>query len=294
MIELKHLRTLRALADTGTLQQSAELLCITQSALSHQVKELEFKLGQPLFVRKTQPVMFSAAGQKLLQLATLVLPEVDKTVAELKQPAIQTVLRLCVECHACFHWLLPAVKQFEALGSHSRVEFVPLIEHNALDALLQHQLDIVLTSDKRMTQQISFFHLFDMELRLLVGPEHELANKPFISDTDLQRQSLISYPLPLSRLDVFRYFLAPDNFQGKVRQVDQASQILQLVAAGQGVSVLPSWMAQPYLQQGLLQSKALGEKGLWRPMYLACRRSEQENAEITLLIDSIQRCSPLR
>lgn len=293
MIELKHLRTLRALADTGTLQQTADLLCITQSALSHQVKELEFKLGQPLFRRKTQPVMFSAAGQKLLQLATEVLPKVDRTIAELKQPAAQQVLRLCVECHACFHWLLPAVKQFEELSCNSSVEFVPLIEHNALDALAQNQLDVVLTSDKRMTQQISFFHLFDMELRLLVSPEHELANRPFIRDTDLQRQTLISYPLPQSRLDVFRYFLVPDNFQGKLRQVEQASQILQLVAAGQGVSVLPSWMAQPFQQQGLLQAKALGQEGLWRPMYLACRRAEQESAAIKQLIDSIQQCSPL-
>jgi LysR family transcriptional regulator, regulator for metE and metH len=151
----------------------------------------------------------------------------------------------------------------------------------------------VLTSDKRMTGQVSFFHLFDMELRVLLSPTHSLADKAFVTAQDLSQQVLLSYPLPASRQDLFRYFLDIADFKGRLRQVEQGSQILQLVAAGQGISVMPSWMAQPFQQQGFIVSKSLGAAGLWRPMYLACRLAEQNSDAITALTDSIRRFTPL-
>jgi len=294
MIELKHLRTVRALSDTGSVQSAAELLCISQSALSHQLKDLEHRLDRALFERKTQPIQFSPAGALLLQLARQVLPAIDEVSLQLKSTAVDAaVLRLCVECHACFHWLLPAVRHFDAQPGHPAVEFVALIEHNAIEALLKQQLDVVLTSDIRLTEQVSYHHLFDMELRLLVSADHRLAKHAFIQPEDLQHEVLLSYPIAAARQDVFRYFLNNADFKGKVRSVEQGSQILQLVAASQGVAVMPSWMAQPYQQQGLLQSVALGQTGLWRPMYLACHQAQQTSPIIAALADSIRHCTPV-
>lgn len=294
MIELKHLRTVQALADVGSVQLAAEILCVTQSAVSHQLKELEHRLGTVLFERKTQPLQFSAAGQLLLQLAQDVLPAIDQACLQLKSGLVAPAqLRLSVECHACFHWLLPAITHFNTCPTRPQIEFEAVIEHNAIEALLQQQLDVVLTSDKRMTGQVSFFHLFDMELRVLLSPAHALADKAFITAQDLSQQLLLSYPLPAVRQDLFRYFLDINDFKGRLRQVEQGSQILQLVAAGQGISVLPSWMAQPFQQQGFIVSKSLGETGLWRPMYLACRLAEQHCDAITALTDSIRRCTPV-
>lgn len=294
MIELKHLRTIQALSDTGSLQAAADLLCVTQSALSHQIKDLEHRLNATLFERKTIPVQFSTQGRLLLQLANEVLPQIDAVTRQLKlADTVESCLVLCVECHACFHWLLPAIRYFSAHHPETKIEFAPFIEHNAVEAMLHQELDIVLTSDLRLPEQVAYTHLFDMELRLLVSPEHPLAAKTIVEAEDLVNQTIFSYPIPRDRQDLFRYFMPENRFKGKNRQIEQGSQIVQLVAANQGVAVLPSWMAEPYLPQGLLCSLQLGTTGLWRPMYLACRKADATLPAFIALTESIQQYKPV-
>jgi len=253
MIDLKLLRTLLALQQTGSLQAAAARLFLTQSALSHQLKDAETQLGCRLFIRKTQPVQFSSQGRVLLELAVQVLPLIDAAAAQLKNGDLpKQALRLTVECHACFHWLLPAVKAFRAEWPHVTLCLATEIEHHAVEAILSNELDMVLTTDVRQEAHISF------------------------------RPHLLTYPIPLERQDLFRFFLKRNQFQGRLRQVGQASQILQLVAASEGIAVLPTWLAEPFVSQGLIVTKRLGEQGLHRQMYLASRREEQSAASQAL------------
>lgn len=279
MIDLKLLRTLQALEQTGSLQAAASRLFLTQSALSHQLKDAETQLAASLFIRKTQPVQFSRQGKLLLQLAAQVLPLVDATTAQLKTGLLPTqTLRLTVECHACFHWLLPAVKAFRAKWPEVTLSLDTEIEHHAVEALLKDELDLVLTTDVRQEALVIFQPLFSLELKAFLYPEHPLAQQKFIAPEDLTSCELLSYPIPIERQDLFRFFLKKNQFLGRQRQVGQASQILQLVAAGEGIAVLPSWLAEPFVSQGLIVTKSLGEAGLHRQMYLACRREHQSAA----------------
>lgn len=290
-IDLRLLRILDALARTGSLQQAAARLFVTQSALSHQLREAEQSLGASLFIRKTKPVQFSEQGELLLALARQVLPLLAETELQLhKSPTSQT-LRLTVECHACYHWLLPAVKAIRAQLPAWSLELTTDIEHHAIEALLNNELDLVLTTDDRLHQQVSYQPLFELTLYAYMAPEHPLASKTWLSPADLATQTLLSYPIPPERQDLFRYFLPRHAFTGQQRQVAQASQILQLVAAGAGIAVLPGWLAEPYLSQGLLVLKPLGEHGLHRTMYLGCRR--QQAAQLpTLLVQLLRQYAP--
>jgi LysR family transcriptional regulator for metE and metH len=279
MIDLKLLRTLQALQQTGSLQAAANRLFLTQSALSHQLKDAENQLGASLFIRKTQPVQFSNQGKILLDLAAQILPLVDKAAAQLKNGEFPAqTLRLTVECHACFHWLLPAVKAFRQQWPEVTLSLDTDIEHHAVEALLKDELDLVLTTDVRLEGQVSFQPLFELELLAYIYPEHPLAAKPVIQPEDLQTEKLLSYPIPVERQDLFRYFLKKNQFQGQQRQVGQASQILQLVAAGEGIAVLPAWLAEPFVSQGLIVTRSLGGDGLKRQMYLASRRDDTSTA----------------
>ncbi|MCH8536735.1 MAG: LysR family transcriptional regulator [Alkalimonas sp.] len=286
MIELKHLRSVQALRDTGSISEAASLLCLTQSALSHQLKELEHRLDRVLFERKSSPVQFTPAGELLLQLAAQVLPAIHQTEQQLQQNALaeQQVIRFCVECHACYHWLLPCIKAFQHQQPEVSLDFSSTIEHKAVEALIQGQLDLVVTSDQRLQQQVDYHYLYPMELRLLVSPDHALANTAWVEPAQLQRETIFSYPLPQQRQDLFRFFLADIEFHGQVKAIEQGSQMIQQVAANLGVAVLPSWMAEPYQQQGLISSISLGSAGLWRPMYLAYRLGDvHESIYLTLL-----------
>ena len=284
MIDLKLLRTLQALQQTGSLQAAAGRLFLTQSALSHQLKEAESQLGSSLFIRKTQPVQFSAQGRVLLELAAKVLPLMDAAAAQLKSGNLPAqILRLTVECHACFHWLLPAVKAFRAQWPAVSLSLDTEIEHHAVEAILANELDLVLTTDVRQETHISFRPLFSLELKAFIYPEHPLAAlNSVLTPEALMHCDLLTYPIPLERQDLFRFFLKKNQFQGRLRQVGQASQILQLVAAGEGIAILPTWLAEPFVSQGLIVTKSLGEQGLHRQMYLASRRDEQSAASQAL------------
>lgn len=294
MIELKHLRSVQALRDTGSVSEAANLLCLTQSALSHQLKDLEHRLGAVLFERKSAPVKFTAAGDLLLTLAAQVLPAIHQAEQQLKQGVVSTMqlIRFCVECHACYHWLLPCIKAFQQQQSSASLDFSATIEHKAVEAMIQGQLDLVVTSDQRLQQHVVYHYLYAMELRLLVSPDHVLANETWIEPHQLQREIIFSYPLPQQRQDLFRFFLADAEFHGQVKAIEQGSQIIQQVAANLGVAVLPSWMAEPYQQQGLLCSVALGKAGLWRPMYLAYRFGDVHEPLYQILLQLLRQFLP--
>ena len=81
-LEFRHLRSIKTIHEAGGLARAAELLNVTQSALSHQIKGLEDQAGVELFVRRSKPLRLSAAGKRLLRLAEQVLPQVEALQAE--------------------------------------------------------------------------------------------------------------------------------------------------------------------------------------------------------------------
>lgn len=273
MIELRLLKLVQALADTGSLQGAAQRLFVTQSALSHQLREIEQQLGAPLFIRKSNPVRFSWQGQLLLDLAEQILPSVQQVESQLKaKEPTQQRLRLTVECHACVHWLLPAVKAFRQQNPHVELELVTEIEHHAVEGMLQGELDLVLTTDQRQTQHVRYQPLFELELQAYMPPEHPLVARSYLEPADLWHERLFSYPIAPERQDLFRFFLKKQDYRGEPRRVTQASQMLQLVAAGEGIAVLPTWLKEPFVSQGLIVTRPLGPTGLHRTMYLASPR----------------------
>jgi len=126
MLEIRHLRTLSALRSAGSLVRAAQLLNLTQSALSHQIKLLEDRYGGPLFERKSVPIGFTATGARLLKLADLLLPEIEaaeREVARLTQGDTGQ-LRVVLECHTCFDWLMPVMDEFRKRWPDVEIDLV--------------------------------------------------------------------------------------------------------------------------------------------------------------------------
>lgn len=124
MFEVKYLKTLQALKHSGSIQKAAEYLFTSQSALSHQIKELESRINAELFVRHSSPIEFSSAGQQMLSLASDVLPKIELTINSLKGKISNNKLSIAIKCHACFQWLLPVTKQLEKEINDISVEFI--------------------------------------------------------------------------------------------------------------------------------------------------------------------------
>ncbi|MBA3582170.1 MAG: LysR family transcriptional regulator [Gammaproteobacteria bacterium] len=279
MLELRHLKTLEAINSAGNLSAAAERLHLTQSALSHQIKELELRLGTALFIRKTRPLKLTVAGLRLFQLAQDILPAVRATEYELSRLAQGQSgrLHIAIECHSCFDWLMPTVDQYRNHWPDIELDMTVGFNFMPLPALLRGDVDLVLSSDPQPIEGIYYEPLFSYEALLALRNEDPLTQKPWATPADLAERTLITYPVERNRLDVFSGFLDPAGVEPQtIRTAELTMMILQLVASGRGVSVLPNWALAASRQQRYIATLPLGEHGLWRVLYLAMREEQRD------------------
>jgi LysR family transcriptional regulator for metE and metH len=277
MIEIRHLKTLIALRETGSLVEAAERIFLTQSALSHQLKELEGRLGCELFIRKSRPLRFTEAGKRLLLLAD----EVTALVAGAERDVQKLVhgeagrLYMAIECHSCFNWLMPTVDIYRNQWPAIELDFSSGFMFEPLPALAQGEVDLVITSDPQPIKGVEYIPLFSYEMQIAIANHHPLQAKAFIAPEDLIDQTVITYPVERSRLDIFKYFLDPAAINpAGVRTSELTLMMVQLVVSGRGVSALPNWVLAEYVDQALISVKSAGEAGIWPTLYAAVREEQ--------------------
>ena len=267
--ELRHLRAVRAIHRSGGLSKAADILHLTQSALSHQIRGL--------FVRRTKPLKLSAAGMRMLKLADRVLPEIDATEEEFRALLSGKTgrLHIAIECHACFEWLFPVLDTFRKAWPDVDVDIRPGLAFDALPALAREEVDLVVSSDPEQHPDLEFSPLFDYEPVFVASSQHVLAQKKWIEAQDFCDETLITYPVDRSRLDVFSQLLMPAKVEPRaIRQVELTAVILLLVASNRGVAVLPDWVVREVRYNSDYITRPLTEKGLTRRLYAATRSED--------------------
>ena len=278
--DLRHLRTLVALRDAGSLVEAAERVSLTQSALSHQLKDLETRLGTPLFMRKSRPLRFTPAGERLLALADEVLPRADAAATELARLANGQSgrLHMAIECHTCFEWLLPAINVFREDWPDVELDIAGSFHLDPLPALARGDLDLVITAtDPIQEATLAYEPLFGYEAQLAVGPRHPLAEREWVTPQDLATETLIAYPVDRSRMAIFTRFLDPAGVvPAQMRSAELTAMMVQLVGAGRGVACLPNWALHEYKERNYVVARSLGEEGVWPDLYAAVRADERQ------------------
>ncbi len=286
-IEFRHLRTIKAIHVFGGLARAAEQLNITQSALSHQIKGLEDQAGVELFVRRSKPMKLSAAGLRLLRLADQVLPQIEAMQAEFSalRGGQTGRMHIAIECHACFEWLFPVLEGFRKSWPDVDVDIRPGLAFDAIPALQKEEVDLVVSSDPEDLPGVEFVELFDYAPVFVASAKHPLAAKPFVEAEDFRDQTLISYPVERSRLDVFSQLLNPAKVEpAAIRQVELTAVILLLVASNRGVSVLPDWVVREVKYNSDYVTRPLTSDGITRRMYAAVRVDDREKPFVQELI----------
>ncbi|MCT4610181.1 MAG: LysR family transcriptional regulator [Pelagimonas sp.] len=286
-IEFRHLRTIKAIHDHGGVANAADVLNITQSALSHQIKGLEDQAGVELFVRRSKPMKLSAAGLRLLRLAEQVLPMVEAAQEEFMGVRAGKTgrLHIAIECHACFEWLFPVLESFRKVFPDVDVDIRPGLAFDALPALIKEEVDVVISSDPEDLPGVTFTPLFDYSPVFVASSAHPLAAKPFIEAQDFRGETLITYPVERSRLDIFSQLLTPAKVEPEtIRQVELTAVILLLVASNRGISVLPDWVVREVKYSSDYVTRPLTEEGLTRRLYAATRTYDLEKPFMKELI----------
>jgi LysR family transcriptional regulator for metE and metH len=277
------METLVALAECGNLSKAAERLCLTQSALSHQLKALEAYYGAAVVEKNIRPLRFTAIGQRLLTLARAVLPlvaEAARDVARLAQGHAGP-LRVAVQCHNCFDWLMPAMDSYRSLWPEVELDIISGFVVDPLPLLERGEAELAVIHDEPEPHpHIAFSPLFRYESVGLMSPRHRLAAKSWLEAADFAEETLITYPVPDEMLDVMKHCLIPAGVNPKRRTAELTVAILQLVASGRGIAALPSWTVGNYIERGYVVSRPIGAGGLRCELYAATTRAGSEAAYI--------------
>ena len=279
MLERSHLALIRAVVAHGTLTRAADALYLSQSALSHAARKLEEQVGTPLWVKEGRSLRLTQAGRFLHQLAQNLLPQFEHAENQLRHYASggQGLLRIGMECHPCYQWLLRVVKPYLAAWPRVDVDVKQQFQFKGVAALYAYEIDMLITPDPVFGERLVFTPVFDYEQVLVVASDHPLARQRAAYPADLEKETLITYPVPTERLDIYQAFLLPANRGVAAHKTIETTEILlQMVAAGRGVTALPRWLIEQQAAEMPLTCLRLGDAGIFKHIYLGVREDERE------------------
>ena len=288
MLERIHLAIVQEVEKQGTLTAAADVLCVTQSALSHSMKKLEQHLGTDVWLREGRSLRLTQAGQYLLAVANRVLPQLDLAEERLRQFAQgeRGALRIGMECHPCYQWLLKIVSPYLAAWPDVDVDVKQKFQFGGIGALFGYEIDLLVTPDPLNKPGLVFVPVFDYEQVLVVAGSHPLAQADYVQPKDLNREILITYPVTTDRLDIYNQFLLPAGIAPRRHKTIETTDImLQMVASGRGVAALPRWLVNEYASKLDVVPVRLGQQGIAKQIHLGARESDEGVDYLNAFID---------
>jgi len=281
-LEIRHLKLVAAVAETGSITRAGNRLHLTQSALSHQLRDAEEQLGVPLFERRNARMFLTPAGERLLQAARAVLAELDRAASDIQKndaPA-QGLIRISTQCHTAYHWFPPQLIRFQKKFPGVEVQLVIEATNNPFEALLDGKLDLALICDPIRNRKIRYTPLFEDDVVIVVPPNHHFAQKSFVAPEDFATENVLLYP-PRADSTLLTKVLEPAGIQPrKVQEVMLTEVILEMVIGGLGIAALPRWAVGPQLASSALMAVPLQPPGYRWQWSVAQLRANQPPAYI--------------
>ena len=277
MIERSHLAIIQAVDQQGSMTAAASTLCLTQPALSHAMKKLEQLMGTDIWLREGRSLRLTQAGQYLLAVANRVLPQLELAETRMKQFAQgeRGTLRIGMECHPCYQWLLKIVAPYLAAWPDVEVDVKQKFQFGGIGALFGYEIDLLVTPDPVFKPGLHFEPVFDYEQVLVVGQGHWLADHSFVTPTQLASEVLLSYPVSPERLDIYQQFLVPAGvLPRRHKPIENTDILLQMVASGRGVAALPRWLVEEYAARLPIHPVRLGPQGIAKQIFLGAREAD--------------------
>ncbi|TRX34166.1 LysR family transcriptional regulator [Flavobacterium sp. ZT3R18] len=277
-MEIRHLRLIKTIVEEGSITKAIDKLHLTQSALSHQLKEAEYQLGTPLFLRTNKKLILTKAGEKLYEIANEILDKISETELQIKQMVFGEFgeIRISTECFSSYHWLPSVLKQFHHLYPNVELKIVTEATHYPLQKLLDNVIDIGIVSDQIKNDKIKYLELFQDEIVMAVAENHPWVNKKYVVAEDFANEHLIIHSLPMETVTIHQLVLAPANITPKkITALPLTEASIEMVKADMGVMSIAKWALQPYLKNSSIKAIKIGKNGLKRKHFIAIRAEKE-------------------
>ncbi len=276
-MEIRHLKLIKAIVEEGSITKAIDKLHLTQSALSHQLKEAEYQLGTAIFLRTNKKLVLTKAGEKIYDLANEILDKLSQAQTQIKQMVYGEYgeIRISTECFSSYHWLPPVLKQFHLLYPNVELKIITEATHIPLQKLLENTIDIAIVSDTIKDNHIKYTELFQDEVVMAVSENHPWADKKYVVAEDFINEHLIIHSLPMETVTIHQFVLAPAKITPKkVTPLPLTEASLEMVKADMGVMSMAKWALQPHLKNNPIKAVKVGKNGLKRKHFIATRANE--------------------
>jgi LysR family transcriptional regulator, regulator for metE and metH len=275
VLEIRHLRLVKAITEAGSVTKAGNRLHLTQSALSHQLRDAEKLLGTRLFDRIGKRMVLTHAGERLLGSAQAVLEELDRTEQEIRRDAARPggVIRLTTQCNTVYHWLPSRLRLFQRKHPDVELQVVAGATEDPYPSLLDGRIDLAIVFRPKRDPRLTYRGLFRDEVVVVMKPGHRLSHRPYVAAADFAPEHLIVYSTPREASLLFREILIPAGVSpARVTHIQLTEAIVELVKEGLGISVLARWSVAPQIERGELVALPLTSSGRYRQWSAAFRR----------------------
>jgi LysR family transcriptional regulator for metE and metH len=287
ILERFHLEVVREVERKGSVTAAAGALFLTQSALSHAMRKLERLLGTEIWRREGRNLALTPAGQSLLEAASHILPQLEHAEENLLHLArgARGTLRIGMECHPCHQWLLKVAADYMPRWPEVDVDVKQKFRFGGIGALLDHEIDLLVTPDPEKRPGLSFEPVFDYEQVLVVSSTHRLAGAAYVKPEQLRDEVLITYPVDTERLDVYTQFLTPAGVTPRAHKVLESTDLIfQMVAGNRGVAALPRWLVEEHKHRVAIAPVRLGRNGVPKQIHLGLRTADVSTRYLSAFI----------
>jgi LysR family transcriptional regulator, regulator for metE and metH len=277
-MEIRHLRLIKAIVEEGSITKAIDKLHLTQSALSHQLKEAEYQLGTAIFLRMNKKLVLTQAGEKIYQTANEILEKLSETQTQIKQMVFgeHGEIRISTECFSSYRWLPSVLKQFHLLYPNVELKIVTEATHIPLQKLLENVIDIAIVSDQIKDNNIKYMELFQDEVVIAVSENHAWANKKYVVAEDFVNEHLIIHSLPMETVTIHQFLLSPAKVTPKkITPMPLTEASIEMVKADMGVTSMAKWALLPHLKNNPIKAIKIGKNGLKIKHFIAIRENQE-------------------
>ena len=295
-LEIRHLRLIKELAESGTLTAAGKKLFLSQPALSRQLRAVEDELGAALFYRTGKRLMLTQAGKHLHRGACRILHELEQAVTDVKilVNGGGGTLRFVTACYTCYHWLPNLLTMYRKKHPGVEVSINLGATADPIKSLRDGELDMGLVNRVVPGPDLRYHPLFEDEDVLVVPREHRWAKRKFVRPIELSDEHLIVFDSELKESNLYKKILTPAGVTPKhVIRLPMTETIVSMIKAGLGVSVMVRWAAAPYLNSSDLVPLHLTRRGIRRTWYAVTLREDPLPTYIQAFIGLLRESGPL-
>jgi LysR family transcriptional regulator, regulator for metE and metH len=290
-MEIRHLRLIKTVADEKGISKSLDKLFLTQSAVSHQLRDIEERLGVKIFNRTKNQWILTEEGKILYATAKKVLAEIDQATNLINHMRAGHAgsIRISTECLTTYHWLPAFMLRMKVLYPSLEIKIVMEATHKPLQKLLDSELDLGITTDPWDDKSIKYIELFKDEVMAVMSYKHPLASKKFLTAEDFSEETLIIHSYPLDTVTVHQHFLKKQKIQPKqIIAMPLTEGALEMAKAGMGIFTMPQWALKAFVSLPTLKLVRIGQKGLLRTNFAAIRHEDAGKKHIQDFIDNLK------